>query len=48
MYVRTGEAVEEEGDGGVVGGTLDVEIAEERGVGLMEGEGGEVEEGGGG
>lgn len=39
----TGETVEEEGDGGVVGGSADVEIAEERRVGLLEGEGGEVE-----
>lgn len=39
----TGEAVEEEADGGVVGGSVDVEVAEERRIGLSEGEGGEVE-----
>lgn len=43
IFIITGEAVEKEADGFVVGGCLDVEIAEEGRVGLGEGEGGEVE-----
>lgn len=40
---RTGIAVEEERDGLIVVGPNDIEIAEERRVALVEGDGGEVE-----